>query len=78
MSTGPNRNPEFTHVDQCLIIPSTAGNSGLCSERSVHRTDLGMLGDVPPAAQRLDQEYAGVHATPQNIDFVPLVFERNI
>ena len=44
---------------------------------SAHRADLGQLGNVPTAAQRLDQENAGVHAAPQNVDVVSLVPERN-
>ena len=44
---------------------------------SAHGADLGQLGDVPTAAQRLDQENAGIHPPPQDVDFVPLVRQSN-
>jgi hypothetical protein len=41
------------------------------------RLELGQICDVPLAAERLDQQYAGVHTPPQDIHLVALVRERH-
>ena len=37
----------------------------------------GQLGHVPPAAKRLHQQHARIHASPQDVDLGALVRERH-
>src|SRR4030095_1069467 len=68
MRASPNR--RLNIVSKYLAVPEWRHYGKL-------RLELRQIRDVPSAAERFDQQHAGVHTTPLDIDLVAFVGQRS-